>query len=83
MIFLLQFINGENIESQLVGRLNESLPIPILPDWGASLMQHGALKGFIKEMDTGGDCLSGVEIQIDADWTKLVEDLILAEELAI
>lgn len=82
-IFLLHFINGENIESQLVKRLNESLAIPVLPDWGDCLMKTGALKGYIKSLKTGGDCLDGVSIDVQADWNTLVEDLILADELTI
>ena len=82
-IFLLHFFNGENIESQLVKRLNESLAIPVLPEWGDCLMKTGALKGYIKSLKTGGYCLDGVSIDVEADWNQLVEDLILAEELAI
>jgi hypothetical protein len=82
-LFLLHFINGENIERQLVKRLNESLAIPVLPEWGDCLMKTGALKGYIKSLKTGGDCLDGVSIDVQADWNQLVEDLILADVLAL
>lgn len=82
-IYILQFIGGYSIEDQLVKRLNESLNLPILPEWGAELMKQGALKGFVKSLKTGGDCVTGVEITVEADWNALVEELLLADSLRI
>lgn len=83
-IYILRFMGGESIESQFVNRLNESLSTPILPEWGASLMKTGALKGIVRSLKTSGDCLEGIQIQLDADWwNKLIEDLLLVEELTV
>jgi hypothetical protein len=82
-VYILQFIGGNSIESQLVDRLNESLTAPILPEWGSILMKSGIQNGFIKTLTTGGDCLEGISIRISAEWNELLESLVLAEEIAI
>jgi hypothetical protein len=82
-VYILQFIGGNSIESQLVERLNETLTAPILPEWGTILMKNGVQKGFIKTLTTGGDCLEGISIRIKSEWNELLESLILAEEIAI
>jgi len=83
-IFLLEFLNGNSIQSQLVTRLNESLNIPILPEWGFKIMKAGYTNNYIQDLETSGDCISGVSINVkEADWSKLIEELIVSEELAL
>ena len=83
-VFILAFIGSESVESQLVSRLNETLNIPILPEWGSRIIEEGYVRKYICDLETGGDCLRGISIEVkNADWIQLVKDLLVSETIAV
>jgi len=83
-IYLLYFIGCDTIQDQFISRLNESLNIPILPEWADRIMVEGRENNYIQDLKTGGDCVAGISIRVkNADWGKLVEDLLVIEELTL
>lgn len=83
-IYLLYFIGCDTIQSQLVSRLNESLNIPILPEWADRITEEGRKLNYIQDLKTGGDCIAGISINVkNADWGKLIEDLLISEQLPL
>lgn len=83
-IFILAFIGSDSVESQLVSRLNETLSIPVLPEWATRIIEEGYVRKFVTNLKTGGDCVRGISIEVkNADWTQLVEDLLVSETIAV
>jgi hypothetical protein len=40
-------------------------------------------KGLIDRLETGGDCLAGVRIYLDKDWTGMMSDLLADAMLTV
>ncbi len=51
------------------------LPRPVKDAWAPELFAQGLKKGLIDWLETGGDCLAGVSIYLDKDWTGMTNDL--------
>ena len=64
-------------------RLQETLPFPIPDDWGERLWEHGLDVGYIQRLETGGDCRSGVRIDLGKPWQDLVQNLLEQEVLKV
>jgi hypothetical protein len=86
-LYLLSFHGVEDIQSELkqqfAVRLNEALEIPILPEWADALWEAGYKNQYIRKLDTGGDCLAGVLVNLQADWSELLEQMLKHERLTI
>jgi len=54
----------------------EVLPHPVKDAWAPELFAQGLKKGLIDWLETGGDCLAGVSIYLDKDWTGMMNDLL-------
>ena len=54
----------------------EVLPHPVKDEWAHELFAQGLKKGLIDRLETGGDCLAGVRIYLDKDWTGMMSDLL-------
>jgi len=67
----------------LVERLNEALPIPVLPAWAEEIWIAAEHAGFLKSLSVSGDVSGGYEILLHRDWVKLVHDLIANQEILI
>jgi hypothetical protein len=64
-------------------RLREVLPHPVKDEWARELFAQGLKKGLIDRLETGGDCLAGVRICLDKDWTGLMNDLLEQSVLVV
>ena len=82
-IYIAQFQNGPSIKNQFIERLNEALVIPLIPDWRDELYQEGVNRGYIKELETAGDCLSCIAVYIEGEWNRLIEDLLTSDLITL
>jgi hypothetical protein len=64
-----------------VERLKEALEIPILDEWAAALWKQASDQNFVQNLTTGGDCILGARIDLQADWQELLTDLLKQEEI--
>ncbi len=71
------------LRRQFAARLNEALEIPIQPEWADALWKAGKANRFIQDMKTGGDCLAGVEVNLQASWNELVQKMLEEEALIV
>lgn len=65
-----------------VKRLKEVLEIPILEEWGETLLKAGKGAYLVSELNTWGDCIYGVRIETSG-WKRLVEELLFKEKIKI
>lgn len=84
-VFALVF-NGEDnvdiaLQNMFLSRLNEALDFPLLDEWAAPLFDRALDNGYIHRLETGGDCLAGVKINLSKDWKLLLREAL--EENAI
>jgi len=69
-----------NIEARLertvTARLKEVLPHPLKDEWAHDLFTQGLEKGLLERLRTGGDCLAGICIHLEKDWTGIMNCLL-------
>ncbi|NPV86300.1 MAG: hypothetical protein HPY45_09870 [Anaerolineae bacterium] len=65
-----------------VERLKEVLEIPILEEWGKTLLKAGKDAYLVSELNTWGDCIRAVRIE-PSGWKRLVEELLFEEKIKI
>lgn len=66
-----------------VERLKEALEIPILDEWAAALWKQASDHSFIQNLTTGGDCILGARIDLQANWLELLTDLLKQEDVSL
>lgn len=64
------------LEAAVMARLREVLPHPVKDEWAPAMFTQGMAKGLIERLRTGGDCLAGARINLDKDWTEMINDLL-------
>lgn len=78
--YALAFEARPDVESALralaLKRLQEALPFPILDAWGKDLWDYALDAGYLKRLETGGDCRGGVKIDLLKPWQELVQNLL-------
>lgn len=57
-------------------RLQEALAFPLPEEWAATLWDYGLDAGYLQRLETGGDCLGGVRLDLAKDWQALVQGLL-------
>ena len=57
-------------------RLREVLPHPVKDEWAHAMFIRGSEKGLIERLRTSGDCLAGACINLEKDWTGMINDLL-------
>ena len=67
---------GAELIRQFIERLKEALEIPILDEWAAVLWKHACDRKYVQEITTGGDCIRGVRVNLQAEWRELLTDLL-------
>lgn len=87
-LIILVFAGGEGdpqaeIKRLLAARLNEALEIPIQPEWADAIWKAGRVNRYIQNMTTGGDCVLGVQVDLQADWNGLVQVLLEESSLLV
>ena len=66
-----------------VERLMEALEIPILDGWAAILWKHARNRKYVQDLKTGGDCILGAKIDLQADWQELFSELLAQEAILL
>ena len=87
LLFLLVFRGSEDPDADLIEqftvRLNEALEVPIIPEWGLPLFKTAKARNFIGRLETGGDCLGGVWVNLGSDWNGLIGEMIKEGNLTV
>ncbi len=73
----------QELQRLFVEQLKEALEIPILETWGAELWKQARDQRFVHDLTTGGDCLQGARIDLQADWKGLIAGLLQQETLKL
>lgn len=85
--YLLVFLNAAEPKREMlrlfIERLKEALAIPILDDWAVPLWKQAMESGYIRDLSTGGDCVRGFRLALQADWRELVTQMLQAGQLAL
>ena len=86
-VYALVFEQGMELEMELqkvaLKRLQEALAFPIPEEWAKTIWEYGLDAGFIQRLETGGDCRSGVKLDLTKPWQELVQNLLEQEVLVI
>ncbi|HPO87256.1 MAG TPA: hypothetical protein PLN86_15550 [Candidatus Hydrogenedentes bacterium] len=83
--YALVFENEEetNLQAVTLKRLQETLAFPIPDTWAKTLWEYALDAEFIQRLETGGDCLGGVRIDLTKDWQALVQNLLEQDVLKV
>jgi hypothetical protein len=85
--YLVVFRNSRDVAQEIqrlfVERLKETLEVPILDEWGPCLWERARDQQFVQDLTTGGDCVQGARILLQADWKGLIADLLQQEDLQL
>jgi hypothetical protein len=65
-----------NLPALTLKRLQEALAFPLPEEWAATLWEYGLDTGYLQRLETGGDCLGGVRLDLTKDWQALVQGLL-------
>lgn len=65
-----------NLQAVTLKRLQETLAFPLPDTWAKTLWEYALDADFIQRLETGGDCLGGVRIDLTRDWKALVQNLL-------
>ncbi|MCZ2078535.1 MAG: hypothetical protein LC130_26510 [Bryobacterales bacterium] len=76
--YALIFEDEEETDLQVatLKRLQETLAFPIPDTWAKTLWEYALDAEFLQPLETGGDCLGGVRIDLTRDWQALVQNLL-------
>lgn len=74
---------GQELQRLFVERLKEALEIPILNEWGGELWKQARDQRFVQDLTTGGNCVLGARIDLQADWKGLIAGLLQQETLKL
>ncbi|MDD5369323.1 MAG: hypothetical protein PHQ40_09565 [Anaerolineaceae bacterium] len=66
-----------------IERLKEALEIPILDEWAAALWKQASDQNFVQNLTTGGDCILGARIDLQANWQELLANLLTQEDISL
>jgi hypothetical protein len=74
---------GTELIRLFIERLKEALEFPILDEWASILWKHARNRKYVQEMTTGGDCIQGARIDLQADWQELLTELLSQEAISL
>ena len=75
--------SAQELQRLFIERLKEALEIPILDEWGVELWKQARDQRFVQDLTTGGDCVQGARIDLQADWKGLIAGLLQQETLKL
>lgn len=85
--YLLVFRGTLDAEDEMIRlfieRIKEALEVPILDDWGVNLWRQARNQKLIQDLVTGGDCILGARIDLQADWQELLTELLAQEDISL
>jgi hypothetical protein len=74
---------GAELIRQFFERLKEALEIPILDEWADVLWKHALSRKYLQNLKTGGDCILGAKIDLQADWQELFSELLAQNAVSL
>lgn len=75
--FLLLPASATDVGQAFAARLDGLIPVPILPEWGETLLREGARKNLVQKLVAAYGDVQGFAIQVDAKaWADLVGSLL-------
>jgi len=57
--------------------------VPILDEWSVALWKQARSRKLVQDLTTGGDCILGARIDLQADWKELISELLAKEEISL
>ena len=74
---------GKELIQLFVERIKEALEVPILDEWSVALWKQARSRKLVQDLTTGGDCILGARIDLQADWKELLSELLAQEEISL
>ncbi len=74
---------GKELIQLFVERIKEALEVPILDEWSVALWKQARSRTLVQDLATGGDCILGARIDLQADWKELLSELLAQEEISL
>ena len=66
-----------------IERIKEALEVPILDDWASYSVETSSQPKLVQDLVTGGDCILGARIDLQADWQELLTELLAQEDISL
>ena len=74
---------GKEMIQLFIERIKEALEVPILDEWATILWKHARNCKLVQDLVTGGDCILGARIDLQADWQELLTELLAQEDISL
>ena len=74
---------GKELIQLFVERIKEALEVPILDEWSVALWKQARSRKLVQDLTTGGDCILGARIDLQADWKDLLSELLAQKEISL
>lgn len=85
--YLLVFRGTKDLRGEIIrlfiDRIKEALEVPILDEWAITIWQQAHNRKLVQDLKTGGDCISGIKIDLQADWKELLTELLAQKEISL
>jgi hypothetical protein len=86
-IYLLVFRGTPDPVDELIRlfieRIKEALEVPILDEWASELWRQARNRKIVQDLVTGGDCILGAKIDLQANWQELLTELLAQAEISL
>ena len=86
-VYLLVFRGKPDPEDEMIRlfieRIKEALEVPILDEWASTLWRQARNHEVVQDLVTGGDCILGAKIDLQADWQGLLTELLAQEDISL
>ena len=86
-VYLLVFRGTPDPEDVLIRlfieRIKEALEVPILDEWATTLWKQACNHKLVQNLITGGDCILGAKIDLQANWQELLTELLAQEDISL
>jgi hypothetical protein len=74
---------GKELIRLFIERIKEALEVPILDEWATIIWQQARTRKLVQDLVTGGDCILGARIDLQADWQELLTVLLAQEDISL
>jgi hypothetical protein len=74
---------GKEMIRLFIERIKEALEVPILDEWATIIWKQACNRKLVHDLVTGGDCILGARIDLQADWQELLTELLAQEDISL
>ncbi len=74
---------GKEMIRLFIERIKEALEVPILDEWATIIWKQARNRKLVHDLVTGGDCILGARIDLQADWQELLTELLAQEDISL